>query len=119
MNLQGDLGNDRLIGLIQPCIMPVGSLDLVFSGGAGNDLFSLLIGLEPVDRPTSGETNPPDAHDGPIHLAVIGGEGDDRLYLTVQNLGNSTSPLDIRLDGAPGNDTVVATPGINTSGWTN
>ena len=119
MNLQGDAGNDKLIGLIQPCIMPVGSLDLVFSGGAGNDLFSLLIGLEPVtlDPPTDRPATP--VQDGPIHLAVIGGEGDDQLYLTVQNLGNSTSPLDIRLDGAPGNDTVVATPGIDTKGWTN
>ena len=118
MNLQGDAGNDRLIGLVIPCIMPVGSLDLVFSGGAGNDLFSLLIGLEPVtlDPPTDRPATP--VQDGPIHLAVIGGEGNDQLNLTVLNLGHSTSPLDIRLDGAPGKDTVVATPGIDTSGWT-
>jgi hypothetical protein len=120
MNLQGDEGNDRLIGGIQPCIMPqVGSLDMVFSGGSGNDLFNLLIGLEPVTLNPPSDHNPPGFMDGPITLTVIGGEGDDQLNLTVQNLGNSTSPLAIRLDGAPGNDTAVVTPGIDTKSWTN
>ena len=119
MNVLGDTGNDRLIGAIIPCIMPVGSLDLVFSGGAGNDVFNVLLGLEAVTLNPPSEHNPPADLDGPIHLAVIGGEGDDQLNLTVQNLGHSTSSLDIRLDGAPGKDTIVATPGIDTSGWTN
>lgn len=126
LNVEGGLGNDRLLGLIIPCIKPEASLDVVFSGGSGNDVISILMGLEagllnpPSDRPASpGELNPPSEHDGPIHLAVIGGEGNDQLNLTVRNLGHSASPLDIRLDGAPGKDTVVATPGIDTSGWTN
>ena len=120
LNLQGDLGNDRLIGGIIPCIRPQeGSLDIVFSGGAGNDLFNLLIGLEPGELNPPSEHNPPGYQDGPITLAVIGGEGDDQLNLTVQNLGNSASPLAIRLDGAPGRDTAVVTTGIDTSGWTN
>lgn len=126
VNVEGGLGNDRLLGLLQPCIKPEASLDVVFSGGSGNDVISILMGLEagllnpPSDRPASpGELNPPSEHDGPIHLAVIGGEGDDQLYLSVRNLGHSKSMFDIRLDGAPGKDTVVATPGIDTSGWTN
>ena len=126
LNVEGGLGNDRLLGLIIPCVKPEASLDMIFSGGSGNDLVSILLGLEagllnPLsDHPSSpGELNPPSEHDGPIHLAVTGGEGDDQLYLTVRNFGHSTSPLDIRLDGAPGKDTVVATPGIDTSGWTN
>ncbi len=120
INVQGGLGNDRLIGGIIPCVRPQdGTLDMVFSGGAGNDLFNLLIGLEPVALNPPSEHNPPGFQDGPISLTVIGGEGDDQLNLTVQNLGNSTSPLNIRLDGAPGQDTAVVTSGIDTSGWTN
>ena len=115
LNVQGDLGNDRLSGLLIPCVMPVGSLDLIFSGGSGNDLFNLLIGLEPVSSDLS--TAP--TQDGPIRLAVLGGDGDDQLNLTVQNLGNSTSPFDVQLDGGAGRDTVLASPGIDTSGWTN
>ena len=117
LNLQGDQGNDRLIGLIQPCIMPAGSLDMIFGGAGGNDLFSILLGLEPgtVDPPpehtTSGE------QDGPIRLTVLGGDGDDRLYLSVRNLGHSMSPLDVRLDGGTGLNTAVVTPGIDVSDW--
>ncbi len=119
LNLEGDLGNDHLIGLVIPCIMPVGSLDLIFSGGSGNDLFNLLIGLEPVSLDsTSGLTAAP-TQDGPIRLAVLGGDGDDQLNLTVQNLSNSTSPFDVRLDGGAGRNTAMASPGIDTSGWTN
>ena len=117
LNLQGDTGNDRLIGLIQPCIMPAGSLDMIFGGGGGNDLFSILLGLEPdtvnplPEHTTSGE------QDGPIRLTVLGGDGDDRLYLSVRNLGHSMSPLDVRLDGGAGLNTAVVTPGIDLSDW--
>ena len=118
-NVQGDSGNDLLIGLLVPCIMPVGSLDLIFSGGSGNDLFNLLIGLEPVSLAPPSDLSTAPTQDGPIRLAVLGGNGDDQLNLTVQNLGNSTSPFDVRLDGGPGRDTAMASPGIDTSGWTN
>ena len=111
MNLQGDLGNDHLIGLVIPCIMPVGSLDLIFSGGSGNDLFNLLIGLEPIELDTPSDPTGAPTQDGPIRLAVLGGNGDDQLNLTVQNLGNSTSPFDVRLDGGAGRDTALASPG--------
>ncbi len=120
LNVQGDLGNDRLIGMVIPCIKPQGgALDMVFSGGSGNDIFGLLIGLEPVSLNPPSDHNPPGDMDGPITLTVIGGEGDDQLNLTVQNLGNSTSPLAIRLVGSPGRDTAIVTPGIDVTGWIN
>lgn len=113
INVNGDAGNDRVFGLLIPCIKPSASLDMVFSGGDGNDLFTLLLGLEPMPQDQRGEA------DGPINLAALGGAGDDQLNFTVQNLGNSTSPLSLRLEGGAGNDTATVTPGIDASGWTN
>lgn len=113
INVNGDAGNDRVFGLLVPCIKPTASLDLVFSGGDGNDLFTLMLGLEPLSQNPRGES------DGPINLAALGGAGDDQLNFTVQNLGNSTSPLSLRLEGGAGNETATVTPGIDASGWTN
>lgn len=123
-NVQGDAGNDRLLGLLQPCIMPTGSLDMIFSGGGGNDVITLLLGLEageadPPPDGTPGELNPPSEHDGPVSLTVLGGEGNDQLNLTVRNLDNSESPLTLRLEGGPGRDTAMVSAGIDASGWTN
>ena len=124
LNLQGDLGNDRVYGLLQPCITPVGTLDMIFSGGGGNDLISLLLSLEagdlnpPSEIGSTGELNPPSEHDGPVSLTVLGGDGDDRLNLSVQNLGQSESALDVRLGGGTGLDTAVVTPGIDAKAWT-
>jgi hypothetical protein len=125
LNVQGDAGNDRLLGLLQPCIMPAGSLDMIFSGGGGNDVITLLLGLEagaadpPLNPGTTGELNPPSEHDGPISLTVLGGEGNDQLNLTVRNLDHSASPLTLRLEGGPGRDTANVSAGIDASGWTN
>lgn len=117
--LLGDAGNDRLIGLLQPCIMPAGSVDLIFGGGAGNDVISILLGLEAGTLNPPSDTNPAHEHDGPIFLAAVGGDGDDLLNLTVRNLDHLMSPLNVVLRGGLGNDTAVVTPGIDGSGWTN
>ena len=117
LNLQGDLGSDRLIGLILPCVMPAGSLDMIFGGGGGNDLFSILLELAPGMADPPPEHTTPEEQDGPIRLAVLGGDGDDRLYLSVRNLGHSMSPLDVRLDGGTGLNTAVVTPAIDVSDW--
>lgn len=114
--LLGDAGNDRVIGLIQPCIMPAGSVSMIFSGGSGNDVISILLGLE-AESPPEGETH--GEHDGPIFLAAVGDDGDDLLNLSVRNLDHSMSPLNVVLRGGLGNDTAVVTPGIDASGWTN
>ena len=124
LNVQGDAGNDRLLGLLQPCIMPAGSLDMVFSGGGGNDVITLLLGLEagaadPPPDGTTGELNPPSDRGGPVSLTVLGGEGNDQLNLAVRNLDNPESPLTLRLEGGPGRDTAQVSIGIDAGGWTN
>ncbi|NQV25161.1 MAG: hypothetical protein HQ518_12425 [Rhodopirellula sp.] len=117
-NVQGDAGNDHVIGLIQPCILPAGTLDMLFSGGSGDDVLIVVLGLE------AGTLNPPSGSDpgrtgsGPIELTALGDDGDDKLYLTVQNLKNSVSPFQEKLDGGAGSDTAVVTSGIDASGWT-
>lgn len=124
LNVQGDAGNDRLLGLIQSCIMPAGSLDMIFSGGGGNDVITLLLGLEsgmsdpPPELGATGEVAPPSDRGGPVSLTVLGGEGNDQLNLTIRNLDNSESPLTLRLEGGPGRDTANVSAGIDASGWT-
>jgi len=118
-NLQGDAGNDRVVGLIQPCITPEGTLDLIFGGGAGNDLFNLMLDLEAADLNPPSESDPASEQDGPIRLTASGGDGDDRLYLSVRNLGKSKSLFNAALDGGAGLDTALITPGIDSKGWTN
>ncbi|HQX51988.1 MAG TPA: hypothetical protein PLR25_18860 [Planctomycetaceae bacterium] len=118
-NLQGDAGNDRLVGLLQPCITPVGTLDLIFGGGAGNDLFNLMLDLEAGDLNPPSDRDPASQQDGPIRLSALGGDGDDRLYLSVRNLARSKSLFNAVLDGGPGLDTALVTSGIDSKGWTN
>lgn len=117
--LLGDAGNDRVIGLIQPCIMPAGSVSLIFSGGSGNDVISILLGLEAGTLNPPSDRDPANEHDGPLFLAAIGDDGDDLLNLSVRNLDRSMSPLTVVLRGGLGQDTAVITPGIDASGWTN
>ncbi len=117
--LLGDAGNDRVIGLLQPCIMPAGSVSMIFSGGSGNDVISVLLGLEAGTLNPPSETDPAHEHDGPVFLAAVGDDGDDLLNLSVRNLDQSMSPLTLVLRGGLGNDTAVVTPGIDASGWTN
>ncbi len=112
LTLEGGLGNDRLHGLLVPCIMPEASLDVIFSGGSGNDLFDILLALE-ADSPDS--TGP---SEGPVGLTLLGGDGNDQLRLSIQNLGQSKSMLDLQHAGGSGDDTAVVTPSIDTSGWT-
>ena len=117
-NFRGDLGNDRLTGLLQPCITPAGTLDMIFEGGAGNDLFNLMLDLEPGELNPPSESDPASVQDGPVRLSVLGGDGNDRLYLFVQNLGKSESLFETRLDGGAGLDTAVVSPGLDANGWT-
>jgi hypothetical protein len=117
-NFRGDLGNDRLTGLLQPCITPAGTLDMIFEGGAGNDLFNLMLDLEPGELNPPSESDPASVQNGPVRLSVLGGDGDDRLYLFVQNLGKSESLFLARLDGGAGLDSGVVSPGLDANGWT-
>lgn len=117
-NFRGDLGNDRLTGLIQPCVTPAGTLDLIFEGGAGNDLFNLMLDLEPGELNPPSNSDPASVQDGPVQLAVLGGDGDDRLYLFVPNLGKSESLFAARLDGGAGLDTAVVSRGLDLNSWT-
>lgn len=117
-NFRGDLGNDRLTGLLQPCITPAGTLDMIFEGGAGNDLFNLMLNLEPGELNPPSESDPASLHDGPVRLSVLGSDGDDRLYLFVQNLGKSESLFAVRLEGGAGLDTAVVSPRLDVDGWT-
>lgn len=112
LTLEGGLGNDRLNGLIVPCVMPEASLDVIFSGGDGNDLFNILLALE-ADSPDS--TGP---SEGPVGLTLLGGDGNDQLRLSIKNLGQSKSRLDLQHAGGSGDDKAVVPPGIDASGWT-
>ena len=95
-----------------------GALDMLFDGGSGNDQFNLKLDL------ASGDLNPPSENDPasllvqPVRLAVLGGDGNDQLSLSVRNLAQLDSLFETRLDGGAGLDTSVLMPDLDASGWT-
>jgi hypothetical protein len=111
LRVDGGEGADHVVGDITPCIEPQGSLALGFFGGGGDDAFDIAVNLEPAAH------SPPSERDGPLLLDVQGDEGDDALNLTIGNYRSSTSPVELKLMGGRGKDTVHASPGIDTDSW--
>lgn len=107
--LDGGDGNDRFVGDITSCVLPQGTLDMLFAGGRGNDNFEVKLTMEPQVKATS--------LDGSVRMLILGGEGNDSLKLTINNLTESGGALDLRLDGGQGENTALASAGIDTSGW--
>ncbi len=107
--LDGGDGNDRFLGDITPCVLPQGTLDMVFAGGRGNDDIRVKLTMEPTIKSPS--------LDGSVRMSILGGEGNDSLNLKVNNLRESGNALSLRLDGGPGEDIASASAGIDASGW--
>ncbi len=107
--LDGGNGNDQFIGDITPCVLPQGTLDMVFASGRGNDDIRVKLTMEPTIKSPS--------LDGSVRMSILGGEGNDSLNLLVNNLRESGNALSLRLYGGPGEDNSIVSAGIDASGW--
>lgn len=90
MRFDGGAGNDRISGEITPCVLPAGLLDMVFAGGAGDDIFDFDFQFE-------ASAKSPNRY-GAIAISVLGGAGVDQLHLKTENLTSSVSPISLRTE---------------------
>lgn len=100
MKILGDAGNDSVAAEID--VRAIDHVLLDFEGGKGND----LIRVRHVENlPATGL--PP----RPLHLHVLGGDGNDNLSLLVATSRPQTL-LDMLLDGGKGRDRCKVTPNV-------
>ncbi len=90
MRFDGGVGNDRISGEITPCVLPAGLLDIIFAGGAGDDIFDFDFQFEASAKSTT--------RYGAIAISVLGGSGVDQLHLRTENLTSSVSPISLRME---------------------
>lgn len=102
IRLDGNAGNDRIIGQVVPCIKPSGALDIVFSGGDGNDIVSMMLTLDSDDQ-------------GSLTASLLGGDGNDLLALMARYQDFHFRSLRLLIDGGAGFDTYFASPLVTLS----
>ena len=91
IRFDGGAGNDHLLGDIVPCVLPAGTLDMIFAGGEGDDIFDFNFAFEDAAKSTTPY--------GAVRMSFQGGAGTDQLRLRMLNAQNSASPIMVRLDG--------------------
>jgi hypothetical protein len=105
IRMDGGLGNDRVIGQIVPCVRPNANLDLVFAGGDGEDIVTMLIQQEHITP-----------NEGILNASVLGGAGSDLLALIVKNQTERATNRRYLIDGGEGFDSYYAgalVPAVN------
>jgi hypothetical protein len=93
----GGRGNDRLSAELGLAPTRSSSVDTSMDGGAGNDIVAAL--LEPRFSERADD----------LHIHLLGGEGNDALAFVVSR---AILGADLLVDGGPGMDTGIASPGV-------